>query len=262
MIRFAAPALLLLAAMTQTHAAEPLHVYGPGGPLPAVREAAKAFGRTHGIDVQVTAGPTPKWIGEARKDADVIFSGSETMMTDFTGAMAGEIDPASVRPLYLRPSTILVRPGNPGHITGLKDLLKPGHRILVVNGAGQNGLWEDVAGRLGDIGSVRAFRANIARVAGNSAEARQAWTSDKSLDAWLIWTIWQVANPALAEQVAVEPEYRIYRDTGVALTHRGEQRPEAKSFADFLASPEGARIFGRWGWTVPDGTGPKPKNAR
>ncbi len=69
---------------------------------------------------------------------------------------------------------------------GLKDLLQPGHRVLVVNGAGQNGMWEDVAGRLGDIASVRTFRSNIATYAANSALARQAWTEDKSLDAWLI----------------------------------------------------------------------------
>jgi accessory colonization factor AcfC len=234
------------------HAAEPLRVYGPGGPLPAMREAASAFGRAHGVEVQVTAGPTPQWLAQAKQDADLIFSGSEVMMADFIAAMPEQIAPATATPLYLRPSAILVRPGNPGHVTGVRDLLRPGHRILVVNGAGQQGLWEDVAGRLGDIESVKAFRANIARVARNSAEARQAWTADTTLDAWLIWTIWQVANPSLAEQVAVEPEYRIHRDMGIALTRRGGARPEAAQFARFLASPDGARIFARWGWTVPD----------
>lgn len=131
------------------HAAEPLHVYGPGGPMPALKETAAAFGASHGITVEVTAGPTPTWIGKAKADADVVFSGSETMMTDFIAAFGGSLDPKTVTPLYLRPAAILVRPGNPGHITGIRDLLKPGHRVLVVNGAGQNGLWEDVAGRLG-----------------------------------------------------------------------------------------------------------------
>lgn len=109
-------------------------------------------------------------------------------------------------------------------------------------------MWEDVAGRLGSIASVRAFRANIVTYARNSAEARQAWIADPSIDAWLIWSIWQVANPTLADQVAIEPEYRVYRDAGVALTRKGGQRPEAKAFADYLASPEGERIFVRWGW--------------
>lgn len=233
-------------------AAEPLHVYGPGGPLPAMQEAAALFGRANGIEIKVTAGPTDKWLGQAKQDADVVFSGAETMMSDFITAFAGQIDQKTVTPLYLRPSVILVRPGNPGGITGVRDLLKPGRRIMVVNGAGQGGLWEDVAGRLGDIATVKAFRANIARFAANSAEARQAWIEDKAIDAWLIWSIWQVANPAIAEQVPVEPEYRIYRDAGVALTTRGAMNPEARAFAAFLDSPEGAAVFRRWGWSVPD----------
>ena len=249
-------ALAALAAMwgLQVSAAVPaenvLHVYGPGGPLPAMRDAATAFGRMHGVTVKVTAGPTPQWIDQARLNGDVIYSGSEVMMSDFIAAMP-EIDAGSVRPLYLRSAAILVRPGNPAAITGINDLLKSSHHILVVNGAGQQGLWEDVAGRLGQIQSVRAFRSNITVVAKNSAEARKAWISDKSLDAWLIWTIWQDANPTLADQVAIEPRYAIYRDTGVALTKRGEKRLMAKQFADFLASPRGAAIFAKWGWMAP-----------
>lgn len=253
-----APRLLLAlafaaAASPAARAAEPLRVYGPGGPSPAVEQAAEAFGRTHGIEVAVTAGPTPKWLADAERDADVVFSGSETMMTDFVAALGDRIDPATVRPLYLRPAAILVRPGNPSGIKGFVDLLAPGHRVLVVNGAGQNGLWEDVAGRLGSIDTVAAFRRNIARFASNSAEARRAWIDDPSLDAWLIWNIWQVANPDLAQVVPIEPEYRIHRDTAVALTRRGARRPEAEAFVDYLASPEGAAIFARWGWTTGGG---------
>lgn len=37
-----------------------LHVYGPGGAAPAMREAAAEFGRTTGIQVEVTVGPTAK----------------------------------------------------------------------------------------------------------------------------------------------------------------------------------------------------------
>ena len=162
-------------------AAEPLYVYGPGGPLPAMKEAAATFGKEHGVHVVVIAGPANKWIKAAKSNADLVFSGSEVMMSDFIAAMP-QIDPATVQPLYLRAAAILVRPGNPDHITSFSDLLKPGHRILVVNGAGQQGLWEDVAGRLGNIGDVRAFRANIAAVVSNSAQAREAWIKNKSLD--------------------------------------------------------------------------------
>ena len=246
-----AAALVVLCWSGAAAASETLHVYGPGGPLPAVKEAAAAYGKQAGVTVDVVGGPTPAWIDRAKADGDVIYSGAETMMTDFANALPGVLDPATVTPLYLRPSSILVRPGNPNHIAGLADLLKPGHRVLVVNGSGQGGLWEDMAGRTGRISDVKALRANIVAFAKNSAEAKKAWTDDPSIDAWIIWDIWQVANPTIADAVPVEPEYRIYRDTGVALTTAGEKKPEAKAFAEFLASPSGQAIFERWGWTAP-----------
>lgn len=228
--------------------ADPLHVYGPGGPAPAMREAAETYTRTHGREVTVVAGPTPQWLADAKLDADVVFSGSETMMTDFVTAMEGRIEAADVEPLYLRRAAILVRPGNPDGIEGMSDLFEPGHRIVVVNGAGQDGLWEDMAGRAGDIRSVRALRKNIAVFSANSGEAKAAWIADPTLDAWIIWNIWQVANPEVADQVEVEEPYRIYRDAGAVVTTLGREDPDSRKFLEFLQSPAGAEIFRRWGW--------------
>jgi accessory colonization factor AcfC len=114
--------------------------------------------------------------------------------------------------------------------------------------AGQRGLWEDVTGRLGDISSVASFRANIAIVSSNSGDARTDWINDKSLDAWLIWNIWQVSNPSLAETVAIDRAHQIYRDCGIGLTTKGKSRPEPREFIRFLQSPHGAQIFQKWGW--------------
>lgn len=247
-----------LAAQAPTPApAETLFVYGPGGPLPAMKEAAIAFGQRHGVHVAVTGGPTPQWLAKARSDADVVFSGAEHMMTDFVtqlgdttggGSRPGRIDDTTIRPLYLRPVAILVRPGNPKGIRRFEDLLRPGAKVLVVQGAGQTGLWEDVAGRTGDIRVVRAFRRNIGAVAASSAEARERWMADSTFDAWLIWNIWQLANPKLADVVPVAERWRVYRDAGVALTTKGRERRAAQAFVAFLESPAGARIFARWGW--------------
>ena len=146
------------------------------------------------------------------------------------------------------PLAMLVRPGNPKHIKSVKDLFKPGLKVLVVNGAGQNGVWEDMAGRKGDIKTVAALRNNIVGYAKNSAEAKQTWTDNKDIDVWLIWNIWQVANPQLADVVPIERDYAIYRDAGIAITTRAENKPAAKAFVSFLQSPAGAKIFAKWGW--------------
>lgn len=262
-VMMAATFLLLLTAFgmhqasAQTSAG--LRIYGPGGPAPAMKEAAKAFEQKTGTPVVVTAGPTPEWIEQAKLDADLIYSGSETMMTDFAQAMGTQIDETRVEPLYLRPLSILVRPGNPKNIKGLRDLFRPGYRVMVVNGAGQNGVWEDAAGRQGDIKSVRALRKNIVTYTKNSALAKQAWIDDPSLDAWLIWNIWQVANPTLADAVPVEKEYVIYRDTGIVVTKKGDLSPAASQFMDFLKSPDGAAIFKKWGWMTTANKGASKK---
>lgn len=247
--------LILVLALAAPANADPLYVYGPGGPAPAMKEAAKTFSKKTGREVQVVSGPTAEWIERAKANADVIYSGSETMMSDFITAMDGRIVASEVQPLYLRASAILVRKGNPKTIRGLEDLLRPGHRILVVNGAGQNGLWEDMAGRTGDIAKVRALRRNIVSYAANSGEARQAWIRDPTLDAWIIWTIWQISNPDIADLVPVEERYRIFRDTGAVVTSEGKRDGHAVSFVDFLRSSEGAQIFKRWGWI----TGKSPR---
>ena len=226
-----------------------INVYGPGGPGPAMQEAAKSFGAANKVTVNVAAGPTPQWIDKARQDADVIFSGAENMFTDFAKALPGAFESRDAYPLYLRPAAILVRPGNPKNIRGFRDLLAPNVKVLTVAGAGQTGMWEDVAGRTGDISMVRAFRKNMVfPEAVNSGAAKEQWTQQKDIDAWLIWNIWQVANPDLAQVVELDEPFRIYRDAGVVLTRKGKTEPQATAFVEFLKSPAGQKIFSKWGW--------------
>ena len=242
-------ALVLLALSAYARASTGLSVYGPAGPAPAMREAAEVFGEQQGIEVRVTAGPTTKWASDLPRDGDVVYSGSEAMMSDFISQFADTLVPATLRLLYLRPAGILVRPGNPQHIHGFHDLLRPGVNIMVVSGAGQVGLWEDIAGRDGDIEVLRAFRENVTHFASNSAAAVQAWKSDPSIQAWIIFPIWSIANPGLAEVVPLEERHRLYRDCDVILTRKGVSDARAQGFVRFLESPAGKKIFEKHGWT-------------
>jgi len=61
-------------------AEETLHLYGPGGPYPAMQEAAAVFGKRYKAEMEIVVGPTNEWVEKAKSDADVIYSGSEYMI--------------------------------------------------------------------------------------------------------------------------------------------------------------------------------------
>ncbi len=243
--------ILLWAASALACAQTPtttLQVYGPGGPAPAMREVAAAFMAAHPeVRIELHTGPSKEWLPHAQKDADLVFSGAEYMLDALMQSLP-QLDLDSAQPLYLRPAAILVRPGNPMGIQQFSDLMRENIDLLVVNGAGQTALWEDLAGRRGQLDDVRAIRHNIAFRAANSGQAKQAWLEHPEIDAWLIWNHWQIANPTLADLVELSEPFRIFRDCGIALTQDGLRKPPAKEFAAFLQSAEGAVIFGRHGW--------------
>lgn len=239
--------LAVAMTMAATAASADIALFGPGGPTPAMKEAATAFEKQSGIAVTVTGGPASIWMEDAKANADAIYSGSQNMMDHFIashGAIIGE----TVEPLFLRPSAILVRKGNPKEIKGIADLAQRDLGLMVVDGAGQVGMWEDVVGRLRDVSAMKSFRANIDVLAPNSGAARNTWNDDDSIDAWLIWNHWQIDNPDIADLVPTEPELTIYRDTSIALTEKGSGNSEVAQFIDFLKGEQGVEIFGAHGW--------------
>lgn len=222
-----------------------LRVYGPGGPLGPMRECAEIFSRTRGVKVEVTAGPEATWIDRARTDADLVFGGAEYMLTSFAAKYPGLLDEATRDEIGVRGAAILVRKGNPKRIRSLRDLARPGIRLVDVNGAGQLGLWEDLAGRQGLIPGIRR---NIAVTFATSADAIERWKADPGLDAWITFASWHYRLAEVTDLVRLPEGQTLYRGTPIALTSRTEDRALALEFVAFLKSPRGRAVFQKWGW--------------
>lgn len=235
-------ALISQTAFAQT---DTLYVYGPGGPLSAMQECAKVFTGTTGIPVKVTGGPESKWIAQAGQNADLIYGGAEYMLTQFIQNHPGMVDATTRVELYKRRAAILVRPGNPKHIATLKDLTKHGVHILDVNGAGQLGLWEDIAGKESLIGDIQK---NIAGSFANTALAIDAWKKDSSYDAWITYASWHQNLKDITQVVELPLALRLNRGTPVALTLTSRHRQQGRQFVQVLQSARGHAIFKKWGW--------------
>ncbi len=237
--------VLLCASIMATAAGQSLHVYGPGGPLAPMKECAELYQQKSGVKVEVTAGPEKTWIDSAQADADVIFGGAEYMLTQFDLDHKGFLLPGSRVELYDRAVGILVRPGNPKHIHDIADLAKSGVHLLDVNGAGQTGLWEDLVGRKGLIPAVSS---NITVSVANSAEGMESWSTRPELDAWINYESWAKRLTGKAELVRLPESERLYRGTPAAIASRSAFPDQARSFLNFLQSPQAHAIFVKWGW--------------
>ena len=222
-----------------------LYVYGPGGPLAPIEESAKIFGTENNIVVKVTAGPESKWIAEAKLKADLIYGGAEYMLTSFAMAHPGLVDESSRTELYKRGAAILVRPGNPKNIRSIKDLTKKGIHILDVNGAGQLGLWEDVAGKKNVIEGIQK---NIKHSFANTALGIAGWKSDTSFDAWINYESWHYRLKDITQLVKLPNSINVYRGTPIAITTITKHKEWSSKFIDFMQSKEGHAIFKKWGW--------------
>ncbi|KAB7707869.1 extracellular solute-binding protein [Bacillus aerolatus] len=220
-------------------------VYGPGGPLGPMKELAEQFTKETGIKVEVTAGPEEKWIGQAKKDADIIYGGSEYMLTNFTLNHPGMIDKKTRTELYPRAAGILVRKGNPKNIQSLEDLTKKGVKIIDVNGAGQLGLWEDLAGRKGLIPGIER---NIALSVKSSAEAIELWKANSKYDAWITYESWHYRLKDVTELVQLPEEDKLYRGTPISMTSKSDSKKEARKFIQYLKTEKSHQVFQKWGW--------------
>ncbi len=237
--------LLSLISPSAYSANNVLKIYGPGGPLEPMKECGELFSKKYNIKVEVIAGPEKKWLEQAKKDADLIFGGAEYMFTQFDLNNPDFIDKNSRTSLYQRPIGILVRKGNPKKIKEIKDLAKKGVNILDINGAGQVGAWEDLAGKYN---LIEAIQKNIKVSVSNSAEGIEKLKSMPELDAWVTYESWFYRLKKDTDLVKFPQKDKIYRGTPISITNISDNKLEAQKFIIFLKSEIGHKVFKKWGW--------------
>lgn len=228
--------------------AQVLNIYGAGDSSPPYKEAAAQFEQQTGCKTHFVVGPAPAWIDAAKKDADFIFGGSESMLSQLAMPLGEQLRLSDVHSLYLRKTIILVRPGNPKHILGFRSLGQLNVNVQIGNSPGIFGVWEDMAGQSPDIRTLRALRSHVVNFAPTSMDGIKFWTEHPEVDAWVIWNVFHVTNPELGDALAIETPYATYRDTAAVITLRGHANPAAEKFLAFLESPSGAQIFASKGW--------------
>ncbi|MED5525106.1 MAG: extracellular solute-binding protein [Pseudomonadota bacterium] len=260
MLKLMAVPLLAFSALSLAHeVADPsivhnardgvVRLYGAGGPHTAFKKVAAVFTKETGIPVEINGGPESSWSKRAQANADILWGTAEEQITAMLETYK-DFDTTKVEPIYLRPAVIAVRKGNPKHITGFADLLKPGMRIVVTEGAGVantsgTGSWEDIAGSHGSLAEVKAFRNNIVGSGTGSGAAFKKFNSEHA-DAWITWPNWPITHPDELQLVKLAKDRTVWRDVNVVMADDAD--PSAKAFLAFLTSDRGAKIMKTEGW--------------
>lgn len=224
-------------------------LYGAGGPHTAFSKVADVWQKMTGNKIEIIAGPESKWSASAQADADILWGTSEQSMTAFLETYKTFYSD-QVEPIYIRPSIIAVKKGNPKNIKKFDDLLASGIKVVVTEGAGVyntsgTGLWEDVAGRLGRLEDIKMLRRNIVSFSKGSGASFRAFKA-MDADAWITWPNWPITKSDVLEMVKISPDRTVWRDVNVALSPSADS--QAKEFLDFLLTPEAQRLMATEGW--------------
>ncbi|WP_139451792.1 substrate-binding domain-containing protein [Campylobacter armoricus] len=224
-------------------------VYGPGGPAPVLKELAKQFEAKSGEKIIINAGPTPKWIKQAKIDADIIFSGNSSMMDGFIKMLPNQIKVEDIQVLNARGSGMIVRANNPKKIKKFEDILKDGIKVMVVDGAGQVGLYEDMALKTGKAENLEKLRKNIVVYAKNSKAAVDEWKNNQNIDVLIIWTHWiKAVGEKDNKFINADKNSIIYRAAEIAPTQKGMKNPKVAEFIQFIQSKEAQKVWKKEGW--------------
>ncbi len=250
----AADPALSSTALRSSNAEREVVVFAAASLSDAFQEIARAFEEAHpGIRVAfnfASSSTLRTQLAQGAK-ADVFASADERNMrgAQQDGTIAGEPVP------FVRNTPVIVVPGdNPAGVRSLKDLARPGVRLVlavkdspigsyarqILQRASQDPDYgSDFADRvLANVVSEEAnVRAVLSRVVLGEADAAVVYRTDVTAD--MRGKVRVIEIPAV---------YRIIAEYWIAVVRNASNPEGARAFVDFVLSPHGQQILARWGF--------------
>lgn len=229
-------------------AGERLLIFAGAASRPPTEDAAKAFEAKTGIKVDVVFGGSGYVLSQMRlsKQGDLYFPGSSDYMEK--AKREGDVFPDSEKVIVYLVPAINVQRGNPKRIRTLKDLTRPGLRVAIANPEGVCvGAYavEIIEKEFSPVEKI-AFKKNLVNYT-ESCEKTATAISLKMADAVIGWRVFEHWDPERIETIPI-PIAQIQRVgyIPVAISRSTKDRANAQRFVDFLAGPDGKRIFANY----------------
>jgi len=246
----AATALIVLGFGCAPRQNEParLLVFAGAASKPVAEEAAQLYQRRTGVRVELVFGGSGYVLSQMKltREGDVYFPGSSDYME--LAKREGLVFPDSERILVYLVPAINVQKGNPHNIRELRDLTRPGLKVAIANPEGVcvGAYAVEIIERAFSDGEKAAFRRNLLNYT-ESCEKTATAVSLKMADAVIGWSVFEHWDPQRIETIPLDRE-QIPRVgyIPIAVSTFTKDRTAAERFIEFLAGPEGRRIFSKY----------------
>jgi molybdate transport system substrate-binding protein len=229
-------------------AAESLLVYAGAASKPPTEEAAKLYEKKTGAKIDLVIGGSGYMLSQMKlaKQGDIYFPGSSDYMEK--AKREGVVYPDSEKVIvYLVPSINVVK-GNPHGIKTLQDLTKPGLRVAIANPEGVClGVYAvEIIENTFTASQKAAFQSNLVNYT-ESCEKTATAISLKMVDAVIGWSVLEHWDPLRIQTIKL-PASQVSRIgyIPIAISRFTKNREAAQRFIDFMAGPEGRKIFARY----------------
>jgi len=221
--------------------------YCAAGIRPPVAEIIDAFHKTHDIRIVTDYAGSEVLLSKIKlaRAGDLYMPGDRHYITQ--AREAGMID-MSVPVFYWVP-TILVRKGNPGNITGLRDLLREGLKVGLGDPKAcaigrttkqllaKNGIaWSEIAANL-------KFQSQTVNELGMQIHAG-------ALDAVIVWDAIARYYGEQGRLVPINPDKNIVSSVDIGILEFSKKKNLARTFVDFMNSDTGRVIFEKHNYTT------------
>ncbi|MDT8444006.1 MAG: molybdate ABC transporter substrate-binding protein [Desulfuromonadales bacterium] len=238
--------LMISIAPSSNAAIQPVVVFAGSASQPPLEEAASVFEEETGIPIILHLGGSGSMLSQIQLtgQGDLYIPGSPDYMEKAKAFGLVESDATIIT--YLIPALIVAK-GNPHHITGLHDLLKPGLRIGLADPEGVCvGLYAVEILEANDL--TDRVRPNLRGMVESCAKTA-ALIPLNLVDVVLGWREFTAWNPAAMEAVLLNPDElpRLAYIPSAVLKH-AKNPQAAETFMAFLKSENGQAIFQKWGY--------------
>lgn len=236
-----------------------LTVFAAASLTDAFTELAAAFeAQDNGVAVALNFAGSSQLAAQLREGvaADVFASANADQME--AAIAAGRVDANAPVQFVSNRLTVIVPASNPANIETLDDLARPGVTVLLAaEGVPVRQYTDEVVGRLAPdrqaalYGNVVSAESNVrqvaAKIALGEADAGVVYASDITPD--IAPQVAQIPIPDTQNVIATYP---------IAVLDDAGQPEAARRFVDFVLSPDGQAILGRWGFGRPPGAEAQP----